>query len=156
MLTMHLTQYRLHKILTGCQYYIQIQTPLTDTCIWSHYYWVNTSRYITQNSLSNNISTTIYIKSKTKQYLLWCFNIVMWLITLYLRFLSKHYGWQSNSATKYLSGVCRSLSLYITRHLSRFLSLTCHPNHYLYPSSASVLSLLPSVSAPKLQNPFIS
>ena len=64
------------------------------TYIWSHYYWVNTPRYITQNSLSNNISTKMYFKSKTKQYLLWCFNIVLWLITLCLRFLSKHYGWQ--------------------------------------------------------------
>ena len=27
------------------------------------------------NSLSNNISTNMYFKSKTKQYLLWCFNI---------------------------------------------------------------------------------
>ena len=63
------------------------------TYIWSHYYWVNTPRYITQNSLSNNISTKMYFKSKTKQYLRWCFNIVLWLITLCLRFLSKQYGW---------------------------------------------------------------
>ena len=50
-----------------------------------HYYWVNTPRYITQNYLSNNISTKMYFKSETKQYLLWCFNIVLWLITWCLR-----------------------------------------------------------------------
>ena len=54
--------------------------------IWPHYYWVNTPRSITQNSLSNNISTKMYFKSKTKQYLLWCFNTVLWLITWWLRF----------------------------------------------------------------------
>ena len=64
------------------------------TYIWSHYYWVNTPRYISQHSLSNNISTKMYYKYKTKQYLLWCFDKVQWLITLCLRFLSKHYGWQ--------------------------------------------------------------
>ena len=32
---------------------------------------------ITQNALSNNSSTKMHFKSKTKQYLLWCFNIVL-------------------------------------------------------------------------------
>ena len=38
------------------------------TYILSHYYWVNTSINITQNSLSNNISAKMYFKSKKKQY----------------------------------------------------------------------------------------
>ena len=93
--------------------YIIFDVPLPrtkyrhPTYIWSHYYWVNTPRYITQNSLSNNISTQMYFKSKTKQYLLWCFNIILWLITLCLRLMSKQYGCNIfNSGTKYLSGVC--------------------------------------------------
>ena len=91
--------------------YAEIVTYRHLTYISSHYYWVNTPRYITQNPLSNNISTKMYFKSKTKQYLLWCVNIVMWLITLCLRFLSKHYSTMDgnifNSGSKYLSCVCK-------------------------------------------------
>ena len=81
---------------------------LTD--IWSHYYWVNTPRYITQNSLSNNISTKMYFKSKTKQYLLWCFNMVLWLMLRYAYVFCQNTmdGNICNSGTKYLSGECTS------------------------------------------------